>query len=187
MKRLLIAVVMIILLAGSAFSQTIPVESGITVTMLDLDRPLLNKESTLSPIWRDVTQVDTLWLATSGTLDTSIAYVSFEQCALILYAAQANDSTSVKVYVYAGTCEDDTTRTVLLVDSVDFSAGVDPADGTWKDDTTGVYIWHHNVFLSSHFFYVITTNGDSGTGIKIYDSYVVRRRNRENELDAEGR
>jgi len=179
MKRFLIAAVMILLFAVNVFSQTVPVETGVLTTVTELDRPLLDRQSELAPMWRNVTQVDTLRLPTSGDADTSIAYISFEQCALILFAAQANDSTSVKVRLYAGTCEDDSTRTVLLVDSVDFSAGVNPADGTWKDDSTGVYIWHHNVFLSSHFFYVITTNADSGTDIKIYDSYVIRRRNRE--------
>jgi len=177
MKRLLVAIVMIILLAGTAFSQTIPVESGIPVTMNDLDRPLLNKDSELSPVWRNSTRVDTLWLATSGTLDTSVAYVSFEQVAAIFYVAQANDSTDFKVYVYAGVCASTTSRTVVLVDSLDTSGNIDAADGFWKDGA-GTYVWHHNVFLSTHFFYVFTTVAESGTDIKIYDSYVIRRRGR---------
>jgi len=175
--KILLTIITALLFAVNSFGQTIPVEGKINNNILELNRPLVARSSTIVANWGNSILVDTLRLSTSSSVDSSIAYVSFEQSGAIFHATQANDSTDFMIYLYAGVCEDASNRTVILIDSLDTSGDIDEDDGFWKNNS-GDYVWHHNVPLSSHFFYEIKATVKTGTDTKIFNSYVLRYRSR---------
>jgi len=55
----------------------------------------------------------------------------------------------------------------------------DAGSGLYKEDngdSTKTYVWTHTVPACSHFFYVLKGSVKTGTDVKIYDCWLVRRR-----------
>jgi len=163
-----------IMLPVDSWAQKIPVEYIISAGKDKIIRELVHRTSTILPEWNRCTLVDTLRLSGSADVDTTIAYNSWERIALMFTGSQANDSTDVKIYLYCGICFNDSVKSVVLVDSLDTSVGVDNTS-SWTDGS-GKYLWSHNVPLSSHFFYIFNGIAATGTNAKYYDGYIIRFR-----------